>query len=110
MTEAGSDYCKLTLKTTKEDEEEKSEISLEATVTALLSQTDGIFALKVKQITTLKAFLGRKDVFCFCFICFSLLALAREQFNTVTHFVTRHGCMSGVGPGSSNLIGLLSVE
>lgn len=68
---AATDSCKLPLKATKENKEDKEVIlniaaakdSVDAAVGAVLSEQDGIFILKEEARTGLGAFLGGLRVF-----------------------------------------------
>lgn len=68
---AGTDSCKLSLKATKENKEDKeltlnvaaAKDSIDAAVGAVLSEQDGIFILKEEARTALGAFLGGQRVF-----------------------------------------------
>lgn len=72
MKTPGNNCCNLPLNTTEEEKEKiqeataswaDEEITMDASVTAVLSELDGISALKDDQRTVLKAFLGEQNVF-----------------------------------------------
>lgn len=57
-----------------------NEISVDAAVTAVLSELDGIFTLKEEQRMTLKAFFSEKDILSLLPTGFSKSLVKRQTF------------------------------